>query len=310
MERLMMRSSPSNYNDVKLKLLQEGGLEFRDADMLYPGDPTAQVVSYAAGPLQPLPPHEDVYGSTQLGAIMDLQQQPQPQHVQAAQVQDHEPKKKRARRRFSERSPGRPFRGGGGGAVKGEGSCGSPCGGGYSCGSPPAGARKILGCATRWHPALFAVCCACLPAPLVGTRLGERTVTPADVSSGGPKRAARASTHTAASEYRKSATAAGGAEREPHVCLRGENSFGEHTQAVRKNDAGVAIVILSAPRLRSVRGVAELPFFNKRWEMSSTPPPPSHPAFWGDGIKVNQNGRASALPHTPEEELSPIEAPV
>ncbi|XP_070395779.1 paired box protein Pax-5 isoform X3 [Dermacentor albipictus] len=94
MERLMMRSSPSNYNDVKLKLLQEGGLEFRDADMLYPGDPTAQVVSYAAGPLQPLPPHEDVYGSTQLGAIMDLQQQPQPQHVQAAQVQDHEPKKK------------------------------------------------------------------------------------------------------------------------------------------------------------------------------------------------------------------------
>lgn len=89
-----MRSSPSNYNDVKLKLLQEGGLEFRDADMLYPGDPTAQVVSYAAGPLQPLPPHEDVYGSTQLGAIMDLQQQPQPQHVQAAQVQDHEPKKK------------------------------------------------------------------------------------------------------------------------------------------------------------------------------------------------------------------------
>ncbi|XP_075544106.1 paired box protein shaven isoform X3 [Dermacentor variabilis] len=94
MERLMMRSSPSNYNDVKLKLLQEGGLEFRDADMLYPGDPTAQVVSYATGPLQPLPPHEDVYGSTQLGAIMDLQQQPQPQHVQAAQVQDHEPKKK------------------------------------------------------------------------------------------------------------------------------------------------------------------------------------------------------------------------
>ncbi|XP_049272327.1 paired box protein Pax-5 isoform X13 [Rhipicephalus sanguineus] len=94
MERLMMRSSPSNYNDVKLKLLQEGGLEFRDADMLYPADPTAQVVSYAAGPLQPLPPHEDVYGSTQLGAIMDLQQQQQPQHVQASQVQDHEPKKK------------------------------------------------------------------------------------------------------------------------------------------------------------------------------------------------------------------------
>ncbi|KAH7983119.1 hypothetical protein HPB52_009309 [Rhipicephalus sanguineus] len=89
-----LRSSPSNYNDVKLKLLQEGGLEFRDADMLYPADPTAQVVSYAAGPLQPLPPHEDVYGSTQLGAIMDLQQQQQPQHVQASQVQDHEPKKK------------------------------------------------------------------------------------------------------------------------------------------------------------------------------------------------------------------------
>ncbi|KAH7983177.1 hypothetical protein HPB52_009731 [Rhipicephalus sanguineus] len=89
-------SSPSNYNDVKLKLLQEGGLEFRDADMLYPADPTAQVVSYAAGPLQPLPPHEDVYGSTQLGAIMDLQQQQQPQHVQASQVQDHEPKKKNA----------------------------------------------------------------------------------------------------------------------------------------------------------------------------------------------------------------------
>ncbi|XP_075735567.1 paired box protein shaven isoform X4 [Rhipicephalus microplus] len=99
MERLMMRSSPSNYNDVKLKLLQEGGLEFRDADMLYPADPTAQVVSYAAGPLQPLPPHEDVYGSTQLGAIMDLQQQQQPQHVQASQVQDHEPKKKNANSR-------------------------------------------------------------------------------------------------------------------------------------------------------------------------------------------------------------------
>ncbi|XP_049272318.1 paired box protein Pax-5 isoform X11 [Rhipicephalus sanguineus] len=99
MERLMMRSSPSNYNDVKLKLLQEGGLEFRDADMLYPADPTAQVVSYAAGPLQPLPPHEDVYGSTQLGAIMDLQQQQQPQHVQASQVQDHEPKKKNANNR-------------------------------------------------------------------------------------------------------------------------------------------------------------------------------------------------------------------
>ncbi|XP_077533282.1 paired box protein shaven isoform X3 [Haemaphysalis longicornis] len=94
MERLMMRSSPSNYNDVKLKLLQEGGLEFRDADMLYPADPSAQVISYAAGPLQP--PHDDVYGSTQLGAIMDLQQQQQPQHVQAAQVHEHEPKKKNA----------------------------------------------------------------------------------------------------------------------------------------------------------------------------------------------------------------------
>ncbi|KAL3172147.1 hypothetical protein MRX96_013292 [Rhipicephalus microplus] len=120
------RSSPSNYNDVKLKLLQEGGLEFRDADMLYPADPTAQVVSYAAGPLQPLPPHEDVYGSTQLGAIMDLQQQQQPQHVQASQVQDHEPKKKK-------RNPGLPFRGR---KAKEEGTGVSPCRG---CGSPPEG---------------------------------------------------------------------------------------------------------------------------------------------------------------------------
>lgn len=91
----MMRSSPSNYNDVKLKLLQEsaGGLEFRDTDMLYPTDPSGQVVSYATGPMQ-----DDVYGgsvgSTQLGSMMDLQQGSQ--HVQGGQIQDLEPKKKHA----------------------------------------------------------------------------------------------------------------------------------------------------------------------------------------------------------------------
>ncbi|XP_042148391.1 paired box protein Pax-5 isoform X8 [Ixodes scapularis] len=91
MERLMMRSSPSNYNDVKLKLLQEsaGSLEFRDTDVLYPSDPNS--VTYATGPMQ-----DDVYGaavgSTQLGSMMDLQHGGQ--HVQDAQGQDPDGKKK------------------------------------------------------------------------------------------------------------------------------------------------------------------------------------------------------------------------
>lgn len=86
------RSSPSNYNDVKLKLLQEsaGSLEFRDTDVLYPSDPNS--VSYATGPMQ-----DDVYGaavgSTQLGSMMDLQHGGQ--HVQDAQGQDPDGKKKR-----------------------------------------------------------------------------------------------------------------------------------------------------------------------------------------------------------------------
>lgn len=88
----MMRSSPSNYNDMKMKLLQEPGvLEFRDSDMMY-ADPGGQVGSYGAGPMQ-----DDMYaaaavGSNQINAMLELQ------HNSAqgvSQAQDQEPKKKR-----------------------------------------------------------------------------------------------------------------------------------------------------------------------------------------------------------------------
>ncbi|XP_064457787.1 paired box protein Pax-5-like isoform X2 [Ornithodoros turicata] len=92
MERLMMRSSPSNYNDMKMKLLQEPGvLEFRDSDMMY-ADPGGQVGSYGTGSMQ-----DDIYaaavGSSQINAMLELH------HTNTQginQTQDQEPKKKHA----------------------------------------------------------------------------------------------------------------------------------------------------------------------------------------------------------------------